>query len=122
MKHAWILAILTTSCFAQDSFWTKERKVETTGIVAESIVDGYTTQRLINAHHTELNPLAAPMVNRGTAGQVAASALGVGAAVGVQYLLYRTGHRKASRWAGHIILVAEGVNVGRQISLVRSLP
>jgi hypothetical protein len=118
MKHAWILVILTAMCSAQDSFWTKERKAETTGLVAESTIDGITTQMLLRGGGAELNPLARPLVTRGNAGQVAACALGVGAVLGVEYALHRTGHRKAANWAGRIAVVAEGANVGRQLKLV----
>ena len=120
MKHAWILVFLTAVCSAQESkFWSTERKVETTGLVAESITDGITTQMWLHSspYHTELNPLARPLVTRGNAGQIAASALGVGAVLGIEYALWKTGHHKASRYAGRIAVVAEGVNVGRQIKL-----
>ena len=104
----------------QESFWTKERKVETTVLVAESITDGVTTQMWLRSSpkHGELNPLARPLVTRGNAGQVAASVLGVGVVLGVQYALHRTGHRRAANWAGRIAVVAEGLNVGRQLKLV----
>ena len=104
----------------QESFWSTERKAETTGLVAESITDGITTQMWLHSspYHTELNPLARPLVTRGNAGQVAACALGVGAVLGIEYALHRTGHRKAANWAGRIAVVAEGVNVGRQLKLV----
>jgi len=121
MKHAWILAILTTTCFAQD-FWTKERKVETTGLVAATLVDGYTTQTLLHRGAYELNPVARPLVTHGTAGQVAADVLGVSLALGVQYALHRTGHTKAARWAGRIALAAEWANVGRNIYYVKKGP
>lgn len=118
MKLLACILLTSTLCGAQD-FWTKERKAVTTGIVAESIVDDYTTQVLLNRGGVELNPLARPMVTHGTAGQVAACAVGVGAVVGVQYLAHRTGHPKAANWIGRIVLVAEGVNVGRQIYLLK---
>ena len=115
-----VIFLLTTVCSAQ-SFWNTERKAETTGLVAESILDGYTTQVMLNRGGTEHNPLARPLVTRGLAGQTAASALGVSLGVGVQYIMYRTGHRKAACWAGRIVISAEGINVGRQIYLWRKL-
>ena len=117
MKHAWILVFLTATCFSQD-FWDKERKTETTGLVAVTIIDGATTQTLLHRGAHELNPLAGPLVNRGIAGQTAACALGVSVVLAMQYALYRTGHRKAAIWAGRISLALEGANVGRQVQLV----
>ena len=119
MKPIIVLLLLTASCMAQD-FWSKERKLETTGLVAESVIDGVTTQMWLGASpwHGELNPLARPLVTRGNAGQVAACVLGVGAVLGVEYALHRTGQRKAANWAGRVALMAEGLNVGRQIKLV----
>jgi|ERR1035438_9091449 hypothetical protein len=122
MRHAWILVILTATCFAQEGFWSKERKLETTGLVAESIMDSYTTQVMLHRGYGELNPLARPLVTRGNAGQVAACGLGVGSVLAVQYLLYHKGHRKAANWAGRLALIAEGVNVGRQIKLLKEKP
>jgi hypothetical protein len=121
MKYAWMLVFITAVCSAQDTkFWSTERKLETTGLVGESVIDAVTTQMWLGAspRHTELNPVARPLVTRGNAGQVAACALGVGAVLGVQYVLYRHGHRKAANWAGRIAVVAEGLNVGRQLKLV----
>src|SRR5271157_3797656 len=121
MKTLSIMLLLTASCMAQD-FWSKERKLETTGLVAESILDGVTTQQWLKTPgHIELNPLARPLVTRGTAGQVAACALGVGVVLGVEHALYKTGHRKAALWVSRIAVSAEGANVGRQVYLWRKI-
>ena len=66
------------------------------GLVA---ADGLTTQVALSGSGSfrEMNPLARPFVNQGTAGQVAASAIGLGASTGTAYLLHKTGHHKLER-------------------------
>jgi hypothetical protein len=92
-------------------FWTAERKVLTGGLVAESIIDGVQTQRLLNIGRTETDPLAKPFVTHGVTGQVAACAIGVGAAVGTQYLMHKLHHERIAKWFGRMALVGEGAVV-----------
>jgi hypothetical protein len=63
------------------------------GLVA---ADGFTTQVALTGggHFREMNPIARPFVNQGTAGQVAASAIGLGVSTGTAFLLHKTGHHK----------------------------
>jgi hypothetical protein len=66
------------------------------GLVA---ADGFTTQIALtgSGHFREMNPIARPFVSQGTAGQVAASAIGLGVSTGTAYLLHKTGHHKLER-------------------------
>jgi hypothetical protein len=91
-----------------ERFWSAERKILTGGLVAESIVDGVQTQRLLNIGRTETDPLAKPFVTHGVTGQVAACAIGVGAAVGTQYLMHKLHHERIAKWFGRMALVGEG--------------
>ncbi len=93
------------------TFWNLERKVLTGGLVAESIIDGVQTQRLLNIGRSETNPLAKPFVTHGVKGQVAACAIGLGASVGTQYLMHRLHHERIAKWVGRMALVAEGAVV-----------
>ncbi len=118
MKYAMAVLLLAASCMAQN-FWTTERFTVTSVLVAESTYDGYTTQVLTHRGYGEANPLARPLVTRGTAGQVAASALGVGVVLGVQYASHRMGHERVANWVGRIAVAGEGVNCARQYELMR---
>lgn len=74
-------------------------------------VDAVTTQRLTNsgvAH--EVNPLWRPMVKQGWQGQMAASALGYGAALSMAYTLHKTGHHKMERWVNWLTVAIEAGN------------
>jgi hypothetical protein len=110
----------------QKKFWTKERIGTTLGLGAESAVDGVATQKWLHnpgvVDAREMNPLARPLVTRGTGGQVAASILGPAAVVGAQYLVHTTGHEKAADWIGRVALGGEGVNAARLGSMVASIP
>jgi len=79
------------------------------GLVA---ADAALTQHLINsgvAH--EANPLWRPMVNQGWPGEMAASALGYSATLGVAYTFHKTGHHKMERWANWMSVAIEAGNV-----------
>ena len=79
------------------------------GLVA---ADAVTTQRVINsgvAH--EANPLWRPMVQQGWPGEMAASALGYSATLGVVYTFHKTGHHKMERWANWMSVAIEAGNV-----------
>ena len=119
MKVLLVITLLCTLSNAQDKFFTTERKAVTFGIAAESVYDGYASQVMLYKGYYEGNPLARPLVNRGAAGQVAASALGVAAVLGVQYLVHRTHHERAVNWIGRIALVGEGANCVRQSQLIK---
>lgn len=79
-----------------------------------ALADGITTQHALGIHRTatsiqnglitttnvgyvERNPIAAPLVNRGWAGQMAATALTAGADLGIRNWLHRKGHHRMER-------------------------
>jgi hypothetical protein len=86
------------------------RFVVLTGLVA---ADGLTTQLALSGSGSfrEINPLARPFVNQGTAGQVAASAIGLGASTGIAYLFHKTGHHKLERFALNASIAIEAETV-----------
>ena len=88
------------------------------GLVA---VDAVTTQRLTNSgigHET--NPLWRPMVKQGWQGEMAASALGYSAALGVAYTFHKTGHHKMERCASWLTVAMEAGNDAHNLLLLRS--
>src|SRR5271157_2233059 len=103
-------------------FWTPERKAETGALAIESAIDGYTTQKLGEHGYHEANPIARPLVNRGTAGQVIASTAGPAMVLGAQYLAHKLGHDKLANYLGRTAVAGEGLNVGRQIDLLHKAP
>jgi len=100
-------------------FWTLENKVNFAIFAAELTADAITTQRGLNHGMREANPLARPFVTHGAGGQAAASAIGLGMAVGTAYWLHRTHHYKAERIAVRIMLATEGIAVGQNIAVLR---
>ena len=88
------------------------------GLIA---VDAVVTQRLTNsgvAH--EVNPLWRPLVKQGWQGEMAASALGYGAALGMAYTLHKTGHHKIERWANWLTVGIEAGNDVHSLSIAAS--
>jgi hypothetical protein len=88
------------------------------GLIA---VDAVATQRLTNsgvAH--EANPLWRPLVKQGWQGEMAASALGYSAALGVAYTLHKTGHHRMERWANWLTVAMEGGNDIHSLLVARS--
>ena len=80
------------------------------------IADAMTTQHIIQAHGAEeLNPLARPMVTRGWKGQIAASALGYGSALGLAYVFHRTGHHRMERLVPMVLVGAETAAVANNM-------
>ena len=84
-----------------------------------ALADGITTQHALGIHRTsaviqngfvtttsvgyvERNPIAAPLVNRGWPGQMAATALTVGADLSVRNWMHRKGHHKMERFVPFI--------------------
>jgi hypothetical protein len=85
-------------------------------------VDGVHTQLMLQTHRfAEGNPIARPFVTQGWPGQLAGSALGFGAGVGLSYMLHRTNHHKLERWAAWMLVSAEAVNDTRNF-LLRTPP
>jgi hypothetical protein len=104
---------LTVSKFAlpdapsQHRFWTVEKQVNVSILAGLIAADGITTQRGLNEGLREANPIMRPFVTRGAAGEAAGSALGLGAAAGVVYLLHRSHHYKMERIAMRTMVVGE---------------
>ena len=85
------------------------------GLVA---VDAARTQVMLSTHrYAEANPMARPLVNQGWPGQVAASTIGYGAALGVSYMFHRTGHHRMERYATWFMVAAETANDMRNLLL-----
>ena len=85
------------------------------GLVA---VDAARTQSMLGSHrYAEANPLARPLVQQGWPGEVAASAIGYGAALGLSYVLHRTGHHRMERCATWFMVAAETINDTRNLLL-----
>jgi hypothetical protein len=78
--------------------------------------DGVTTQQNLGHNAHELNPVAKPLVDRGWAGQLAASALGGGSVLGLAYLFHQTGHRKLERFVLHFAIGAEAAMVSNNLA------
>ncbi|HEX4423881.1 MAG TPA: hypothetical protein VH079_00680 [Terriglobales bacterium] len=100
-------------------FWGMENKIDFSIFAGQLAADSITTQRGLGNGFREANPLAAPFVNRGAPGAAAASALSLGAGIGVAYMLHRTHHYKAEHMAVRLMLAGEGTAVGRNIALLR---
>jgi hypothetical protein len=81
-------------------FFDRANNIRFIALASLVATDGYTTQIALNgsSRFREVNPLARPFVSHGAAGQVAASAIGLGAATGTAYLLHKTGHHKIERF------------------------
>jgi hypothetical protein len=60
-----------------------------------------------------------PFVTRGAAGEAAGSALGLGAGVGVVYLLHRSHHYKAERITLRMMIAGESGFVANNIIAIR---
>lgn len=100
-------------------FWTLENKVNFSIYSGELAADAITTQMGLRQGMRETNPLARPLVTRGAAGQAVASGLGLGAGVGLTYLLHRTQHHKAERIVTRLMMAGEGAVVAHNIALLR---
>jgi len=91
--------------FAQDfihtkprhKFWDTPNKLLFSSHAALESVDFGITHRNLSNGGQELDPMAAPFCQRGTAGQAAFFGGRVAAVVGVSYLLHRTGHHGLER-------------------------
>lgn len=75
-------------------------------------VDGLTTQHLIQDYKFgEMNPIARPLVKRGTAGQVAACTMGLGAAISAAYFFHKKGRHRLEKWTLRLFIAGEGAAV-----------
>jgi len=87
---------------------------------AEVVADGGITRVLYQRHYDEIDPVAKPFVHAGVAGQIGASLLGAGAIGGAWWVLHRTHHDRVARQFLRSVIAAEGGNVGRQYSILRT--
>ncbi|HVO63781.1 MAG TPA: hypothetical protein VMT53_22850 [Terriglobales bacterium] len=75
-------------------------------------VDGVTTQHLIQDYkYGEMNPIARPLVTRGTAGQVVACSMGLGAAISAAYLFHKRGRHRLEKWTLRLFIAGESAAV-----------
>jgi hypothetical protein len=71
-------------------------------------VDAVVTQRAISSGRAhEANPLWKPLVGHGWQGEMAASALGFSASMGMAYTFHKTGHHKMERFATWLAVASE---------------
>jgi hypothetical protein len=100
----------------QHSFFSTETILETAALTGESAYDGWATQKTLSSGLalSEGNPIARPLVMRGTPGQVASSAIGVGLALGASYTLHHFGHPRMAQWVMRVSVAGEGANCVRQ--------
>jgi len=87
---------------------------------SEIVADGVTTRVLYQRRYDETDPLAKPFVHAGVAGQVGASLLGTGMIGGVWFVLHRAHRDDMAGWFLRSVTAAEGCNVGRQFSILRT--
>jgi hypothetical protein len=106
-----LLALAVPCAIAQDQkFWTVERFSVTSTLAAEVVYDGWTTQSALKIGGTEGDPLARPFVKHGIPGQAAASVLGIGAVLSLQYATHRLHHERVANWIGRLAVTGEGLN------------
>ena len=96
-------------------FFDRQNLSLTAMVFSAALADGITTQhalglrrttttiqngavRTMTTRYVELNPVAAPLVNRGWAGQIAATTLTAGADIAVTNWLHRKGHHRMERF------------------------
>jgi len=103
----------------QHKFFDRQNTIAFGTLAGLVAVDAVTTQQLTNSYRAvEGNPLWAPMVRQGWQGEMAASALGYGAAIGIGYTFHKTGHHKLERWANWMSVAIEAGNDAHNLMLV----
>jgi hypothetical protein len=102
-------------------FFDRQNKIAFASLGALVATDAVMTQRLTNSGVArEANPLWHPLVKQGWPGEMAASALGYSAALGMAYTFHKTGHHKMERWANWVTIAVETGNVGHGFYLSAS--
>ena len=99
---------------------SRETKVAFAVFGSEVLADGVATRILYQRHYDEIDPLAKPFTHAGIPGQAGASLLGVGAIGGAWWVLHRTHHERIAINFLRSVTVAEGSNVVRQFSILRT--
>lgn len=123
-QFSWIVlaSMLAGSAIAQDfpeapghRYWDRTNKILLTTHAALEAADFVATHHNLSRGGRELNWMAKPFCERGTAGQVIFFAGREAAVATTTYLLHRTGHHKLERW----FIVASSVDsaVGVSYSL-----
>ena len=96
-------------------FFDRQNVGSTVMTFSAALADGITTQHALGIRRTtttvqggmmqsktvtyvERNPIAAPLVNRGWSGQIAATALTAGADLALRNWMHRKGHHRIERW------------------------
>jgi hypothetical protein len=99
---------------------SRETKMTFAIFGSELLADGVATRILYQRHYDEIDPLAKPFTHAGVPGQVGASLLGAGVVGGAWWVLHRTHHERIARNFLRSVTAAEGSNVGRQFSILRT--
>lgn len=118
-----MLFLLTGVMPGQEALNAPVRKVTfaTFAVLGSEIVaDGVTTRVLYQRSYAETDPLAKPFVHAGVPGQVGGSLLGAGTIGAAWFVLHRTHREGMARWFLRSVTAAEGCNVGRQFSILRT--
>jgi hypothetical protein len=101
---------------SQYKFFDRQNTIAFGSLAGLIAVDSITTQRLTNSGAAyEANPIWRPMVRQGWPGQMAASAIGYGSALGVAYTFHKMGHHKLERYANWFTVGMEAANDGRNL-------
>jgi hypothetical protein len=111
-----LLLLATTVSYAQESFFDIQRIIALSTLTAQITLDGTATQR--TPRLIENDPLARPLVMRGSAGQAAACGLGLVAVMGTSYVLHKFHHEKLSRLVLWGSVAGEGINNAHQFKQV----
>jgi len=99
-------------------FLDRQNKIAFASLAGLIAVDAITTQHLISSGRAhEANPIWRPLVHQGWQGEMAASAIGFGAALGMSYSLHKTGHHKLERWANWFTVGVEAGNDAHNLLL-----
>lgn len=99
---------------------SRETKVSFAVFGSELLADGVVTRILYQRHYDEIDPMAKPFTHAGVPGQIGAGLLGAGAIAGAWWVLHRTHHDRIARNFLRSVTAAEGSNVGRQFSILRT--
>jgi len=93
-------------------FFDAHNVVSMSALTALLAVDGVTTQHLIQDYKFgEMNPIARPLVTRGSAGQAVACAMGLGTDVGAAYLFHKRGNHRLEKWTLSLSIAGESAAV-----------
>lgn len=99
-------------------FFDRQNKIAFGTLAGLVAIDAITTQRLVSSGAArEANPIWRPLVHQGWQGEMAASALGFSAAVGLSYGFHKTGHHKLERVANWLTIAVEAGNDAHNLYL-----